>query len=99
MTFSEIPTPTAHLGSEVLFGEFVYGWFRESGECLYIGETRCGMARIVEHETIGKVEPVAPTDYFVFWSVPRNGNWQTKANRLKLEAQLTEHFKPTYSNV
>ena len=74
-----------------MFGCLVYGWFR--GErCLYIGATSQGLRRLLNHNVIGKVEPIQEQDTFRFWAY----EGEDGLGLYHLELALQRQHQPKY---
>jgi hypothetical protein len=70
---------------------FIYIWRRASGECLYIGQSRTGLRRLVApHHVIGKASPIADDDTFEI-------NYYEEDEIDSVERQLIKIEKPRFN--
>jgi predicted GIY-YIG superfamily endonuclease len=94
----DLPDPTSpwYLADKIGWSEFhgnrhcVYGWFR-GDECLYIGCSSQGLARIFQHNVIGVVEEFKECDEIrIIWV-------DSSETSLDLESYLLEQHGPRYN--
>ena len=63
------------------FKNIVYAWYRE-GECLYVGSSSRGLARLLNHETVRRIRD---TDEIKIWAMLNTGSMAQKELELILE--------------